>query len=136
MPVRIEITGLKEFRKALRDADRQLPRELRKVFNTAGQAVAREATPRIPEKSGKLARSVRARSTQTEGRVVMGSPTRVPYAGWIEFGGNRKGRGGGIARRPVVRNGRYLYPAYLRRQAEVYRALDEGLTTLAKVIET
>ena len=135
MTVRIEVTGLKEFRQALKAAARQLPRELRKVFNSAGQAVVKETAPKVPEQSGKLARSVRARSTQTEGRVVMGSPARAPYAGWIEFGGRRKGRGGGVAIRPFVRQGRYLYPSYLRRRAEIYRALDEGLTALAKRIE-
>jgi hypothetical protein len=35
---------------------------------------------------------------------------RYPHGGWIDWGGPRRGRGGGIAVRPYVRSGRIFYP--------------------------
>jgi hypothetical protein len=133
--VKIQILGMREFRRALKAADAQLPRELRRVFNTAARAVVEEAVPRMPERSGNLKRSVRARSTSNEGRVVSGTPGRVPYAGWIEFGGRRRGRGNSYAVRDVVREGRYLYPAFVRRQLEVLQAMEEALRNLQRQME-
>lgn len=137
--VKIQVLGLSDFRRQLKVANAQLPRELRKVFNTAARAVISDAVPRMPERTGKLKRSVRGRSTQTEGRVVSGTPTRVPYAGFIEFGGRvgkgRTGPGTGSVRRPFVKGGRYLYPAFVRRQGEVLVAMENALRELAKTME-
>lgn len=137
--IKIQILGLREFRRQLRAADAQLPRELRKVFNTAAAAVVGEAKAQVPRRSGALAGSIRARSTQTSGQVVMGT-TRVPYAGFIEFGGHvgkgRKGRGTGSVSRPVIKTGRYLYPAFLRHQMTVLAAMENGLRALQKTMES
>lgn len=138
--ITISVLGLKEFRKELRAADAQLPRELRKVFNVASTVVRNDAAARVPRRSGALAGSIRARSTQSEGRVVMGSPKRVPYAGFIEFGGNvgrgRKGKNTGSVHRPFVAGGRYLYPAFLRHQMAVLVAMENGLRALQKTMES
>jgi phage gpG-like protein len=137
--IKIQILGLKEFRRELRAANAQLPRELRKVFNTAATAVVTDAKAKVPKRSGQLAGSIRARSTPTEGRVVMGSE-KVPYAGFIEFGGRvgkgRKGKGTGSVSRPFIRTGRYLYPAFLRHQMEVLRAMENALRELQKKMES
>lgn len=137
--IKIQVLGLREFRQALRAAESQLPRELRKVFNTAAQAVVADAKAAVPRRSGDLAKSIRARSTSTEGRVAMGYDQRVPYAGFIEFGGRvgkgRKGKGTGSVQRPFVRGGRYLYPAFLRHQLEVLRAMENALRELARKME-
>lgn len=132
MGFRVEASGLREFRKALRAADAQLPRELRKALNGIGQAIVNEAVPKMPKKSGKLRASVRARSTQTEGRVIVGK-ANVPYAGFIEFGG-AVGRNRSV-KRTFVKEGRYLYPAYQRRLPEVRRLTEQVVNELAQRIE-
>lgn len=136
--ITISVLGLKEFRRALKEADAKLPRELRKVFNASAEAVKRDAAAAVPRKTGALAGSIRARSTTTEGRVVMGK-LRVPYAGFIEFGGRvGKGRTGprtGSVYRPFVKGGRYIYPAFLRQQMVVLAAMENGLRSLQKTME-
>lgn len=138
--IKIQVFGLKDFRRQLTAANAQLPRELRKVFNTAAQAVVVDAKAHVPRRSGALAGSIRARSTPTEGRVAMGYDERVPYAGFIEFGGRvgkgRKGKGTGSVQRPFIKTGRYLYPAFLRHQLEVLRAMENALRELAKKMES
>lgn len=136
--VKIQVLGLKEFRGDLKAANVLLPRELRKVFNAAATAVVADAKAKVPRRSGALAGTIQARSTSTEGRVTMGSE-KVPYAGFIEFGGHvgkgRKGKGTGSVSRPFIRTGRYLYPAFLRHQLEVLAAMEGLLRDLAKRIE-
>lgn len=109
MRVQVKIEGMREFRKALRDADRELPKEMRRAFNNVAEMVADEAANRVPVRSGRLRDSIRPRSTQTEGVVVMGRAS-VPYAGWIDFGGKIAPRGT-VVERQFIREGRYLFPA-------------------------
>lgn len=107
MRVKLKVEGMWEFRKALRAVDTELPKQLRKGLNTVAELVADEAATRVPVRSGALRDSIRPRSTQSEGRVMMGR-ARVPYAGWIDFGGTISPRGTPMTR-PFIRNGRYLF---------------------------
>lgn len=85
--VGVAVDGLDDFVRGLRRADRDLANQMRAVFNDSTELVARIARARVPRRSGRLAASILPRSTQRQGRVKMGTPKRVPYAGWIEFGG-------------------------------------------------
>ena len=125
-PVRIE--GLREFQAALRDADDGLQKELRAVFNDAAGIVVDTARPRLPRRSGKLAATLRATSGQREAWVTLGK-AKVPYAGWIEFGG-RVGRKRSV-RRMFIPGGRTLYPAVRRREEQIRDVMAEGLNRLA-----
>lgn len=107
MRVKLKVEGMWEFRKALRAVDTELPKQLRRGFNDVAEMVADEAASRVPVRSGALRDSIRPRSTQSEGRVVMGRAS-VPYAGWIDFGGTIAPRGAPMTR-PFLRNGRYLF---------------------------
>lgn len=107
MRVKIKVEGMWEFRKALRAVDTDLPKLLRKGLNTVAEQVADETASRVPVRSGALRDSIRPLSTQSEGRVVMGR-ARVPYAGWIEFGGTISPRGTPMTR-DFKREGRYLF---------------------------
>lgn len=109
MRVKLKVEGMWEFRKALRAVDTELPKQLRKGFNEVAELVANEAADRVPVRSGALRDSIRPRSTQSEGRVVMGRAS-VPYAGWIDFGGTISPRGTAMTR-DFRRNGRYLFVA-------------------------
>ena len=57
---------------------------------------------------GRLAATVRTSGTRTGGAVRMGL-ARVPYAGWVEFGGHRFRPH--QSQRDYVQGGRYLVPA-------------------------
>ena len=108
MRVQVKVEGMWEFRKALRAVDTEFPKQLRKGLNTVAEQVADEAATRVPVRSGGLKASIRPLSTQSEGRVVMGR-ARVPYAGWIEFGGTISPRGAPMTRE-FKKGGRYLFP--------------------------
>lgn len=128
----VQVEGLGEFRKALRDADRALGTALRKGLNEAGDVIVHDVRPDLPHKTGRLAASLRAQSTQREGRVVLGS-ARVPYAGFVEFGGrivqHSQRR---IIERPFVPQGRWLFPSAAKNRARIIDVLGGKVDELAR----
>lgn len=125
-PVEIRVEGLKEFSKALKAADPELAKKLRLVLNDVSSLVVDDAVTRIPRRSGRAARSVKAASTRTLARVSAGG-ARVPYYPWLDFGG-RVGPGGSVERQ-FRRRGRYLYKSYfkLRDSGQFSKALEKAL---------
>lgn len=109
----IKIEGLNEFVRNLKRLDGDLPKAVRRAFNSAADVVVADARPRIPQRSGRAASSVRARSTQTAARVV-GGGAKAPWYPWLDFGG-RVGRRRSVVR-PFLKEGRYIYAAYFRRR--------------------
>lgn len=107
----IKIEGLREFNRALRDLDSELPKALRIAMNKAADVVVGDAVPHIPARSGRARASVKARSTRTAARVA-GGGNRAPYYPWLDFGG-RVGKNKSV-RRPVLQKGRYIYNAYFQ----------------------
>jgi hypothetical protein len=124
-PIRIE--GLAQFSKNLRKLDNELPKALRVAMNGAAQIVVDEAVPNIPRKSGRAARSVKARSTRTAVRVA-GGGARVPYYPWLDFGG-KVGPGKSVSR-PFIREGRYLWAGYGRKRDAVDEAVRKALLSV------
>lgn len=112
----VRVEGLRELQRALVATDRQFGIELRLALNEAAKIVAADAARKVPQRSGNLARSIRPSSTQREGRVTMGN-ARVPYAGFIEFGG-KVGINKSVSRK-FIKGGRYLFPALRDNRAEV-----------------
>lgn len=144
--VGMRVEGLNDLQRTLRQADAQLPRELRQGLNEVAEIVAAEARRRVPVSTGAdrkkkghsrghLRDQIRPRSTQRQGRVQMGARVRGAYAGWIEFGGNKKNKGGRPSSRPFYRMGRYLYPSYLRRRSEVTAKAEEVIARLARRLD-
>lgn len=125
----IRIRGLAEFNRSLRKINTDLPKELRKALNKGAELVVEWAAPRVPSRSGKARRSVRASSTRTAARVTGGGP-RVPYYPWLDFGG-RVGRKRSV-HRAFDGTGRYIYPGYHARQDEIYDELARVLVELAE----
>jgi hypothetical protein len=86
-PYRVQVSGLKEVAKALRQAPARLDKRLKKANQTA---ITRAVVPAVkkgaPRKSGRLARSVRGLATAKRAQLAVGSNVRVPYAGVINFG--------------------------------------------------
>ena len=81
-------------------------------FENIADQVASGARGRVPRDTGALAASIGVEREGEAAFIAMGGAD-VPYAGWIEFGGAREGRGGGVAERDYIPEGRYLYPAAL-----------------------
>lgn len=129
--VSVRIEGLNEFRRGLKEMDRNLPKALRLAFNDAADIVVSDARPRVARKTGRAARSVRARSTQSFARVS-GGGNRAPHYPWLDFGG-RVGRRRSV-RRPFLKEGRYIYASYFRalRSGDFQKALEDGITDVAR----
>lgn len=127
-PIRIE--GLAEFQRRLRAMDRDLPKALRLAQNEAGQLVVDVAKPRVPQRSGAAAASIRVASTRTETRV-RGGGAKVPYYAWLDFGGS-VGRGK-ATKRAFYKSGRYLWAAFaeLNQEGRIQAVLSMALGRIA-----
>ena len=130
-PIRIE--GLREFQRALKQMDGESQKKLKVVLDTAARTVSMGAGRRVPTRTGRASASLRAQSSQREAKVVGGSK-KVPYYGWLDFGGRvgrgRTGPNSGSVRRPFIKTGRYMYPAYAANRDSIQKALENGLVEL------
>ena len=141
MATGIKVIGLRDFQLRIRKAEEYKPALMREGLNEVGQIIVETAVPMMESKfvtdparrTGALERSVKARSTTREGRVVAGTPVRVPYAGWWEFGGSTKRKAGGMDRH-FFKRGRSLYPALDKQAEAIYKALDAVLNRLADIL--
>jgi hypothetical protein len=103
-----QLEGLKELRRDLiRLGDDDMP----KAFVAAGVKVAEplagRVRSRLPRDSGDLAGSVRVAKIRTGAALRVGSK-KVPWAGWVEFGGTR--RRPHVSSRDFYPQGRYIFP--------------------------
>jgi hypothetical protein len=131
-PPPIKVTGLAEFTRGLKKISADLPKEMRLANNAAAAVVVKYAAPAIPlgpARGGHARSSVKAKSTRTEARV-QGGGARYPYYPWLDFGGTAGRRK--KVRRPFIREGRAIYPAYSAHAGEIYRTYVEALLAVAK----
>lgn len=128
-PIRID--GLRKFSRDLKKIDNELPKALRLALNEAADLVVSDARPRVPKRSGRAARSLKARSTRTAARV-QGGGNRAVYYPWLDFGG-RVGKGLAV-RRPFFKEGRYIYRSYfdLKESGEFQETLHRALLDVAR----
>ncbi len=128
--MKLEVSGLREFNRALKRFDAQLPKAVRIALNEATEVVIDYAVPRIPSRTGRARASLKARSTRTEARV-RGGGARAAYYGWLDFGG--QGRiAGRPAARPFLREGRYLWKALRERRVVFSEKLSQALTQVGR----
>jgi hypothetical protein len=110
VPPEVAVIGMRALRKDInRLADDQgsaLYRAIKQAGKEAVEPVAARVRSALPNVSGTLAGTVRTSGTKTGGTVREGSK-KVPYAGWIDFGGSRPDG----SSRPFIRDGRYMYPS-------------------------
>lgn len=127
----IKIEGLNAFVKNLKTVDRNLPKAVRLAFNEAADVVVTDARPRVPSRSGRARRSVKARSTQTKARVK-GGGARAKYYPWLDFGGS-VGRNRSVTR-PFRKEGRYIYKSYFEAKAsgEFERVMVKALVNVVE----
>lgn len=125
----VGIDGLNEFVRNLKTLDNDLPKALRLSFNEVTKVVVNDAAPRVPSKTGRARKSVKAKSTQKAARLSGGSKG-VPYYGWLDFGG--KGGKGKANVRPFKKDGRYLYAAYYKHRDEIPALMERALLEIAR----
>jgi hypothetical protein len=106
-PVRVE--GIQELSRALKAVSKEAQKEMRKGFKDIAESVAADIRPKVPRKTGRAAKSIKARGTNKGGSIAFGGPRALHFP-WLDFGGDRRGNGGGIASRPFIKEGRYVYP--------------------------
>lgn len=125
----IKIDGLREFQAAMRAADKDLPKELRLLFNDVVKIVSDAAKPMVPERSGTARGSIKPQSTQRMGQVKAGGGKAVYYP-WLDFGGS-VGRNKSV-HRPFLKRGRYLFVAYEAHKPEIEQTLAKKLEELVR----
>lgn len=130
------IVDTRELVKALKEVDKELPKELRRGFLKIAARVAGDVAQKLPKgPSGNLSKKVRPRASQ-RGAGITWPRTSIPYAGFIEFG-NVTGRGGGVGPgdshpRPFRQEGRYIFPTV---EAQRDRIVGEIEDVIAGVIK-
>lgn len=125
---RIQITGLRELQRALKEMDANLPRKIRVALNKASELVISWAQPRVPKKTGKARASLKTRSSQRAARIAAGG-TRAPWFPWLDFGGE-VGRNK-ATKREFIKVGRYIYKAAELKRDETTEVMAKALTELA-----
>lgn len=125
----ITIDGLTQFNRSLKKLDSDLPKALRIALNEAVEIVIKTARPRIPRRSGRAARSLKAKSTRTAARISFGGRL-APYAPWLDFGG-KVGRSRSV-NRPFYTDGRYVWRAFGEKRKDVQAELEKSLVNLAQ----
>jgi HK97 gp10 family phage protein len=123
----VKVKGLRDLQAALKATEDGLQKELRVALNRAADLVASGAARRVPVRTGRARASLRAQSSQREAKV-MGGSKKAAYYGWLEFGG-RIGRDK-ATRRPFVKGGRYLWPAYAAQRDQVAKVIAAELDAL------
>lgn len=126
---KIEISGLKEFNKALRELDKDAPKMTKNALNGCSEFIIVKTRAKIPKRTGRAARSLTKKSTKTDVRISVGGRS-APYYPWLDFGG-RTGRKKRTVRQ-FLREGRYLYPTLAENKAEFLRIAESNLQDVAK----
>lgn len=138
-PLRVE--GLNDLAKRLKGLDPEFHKALRPALNDAAEIVVKIARPLVPVRTGKGRKSIKVSSTSKEARVAEGG-TSAPYMPWLDYGGTvgrgRVGKSGnagfvaGSTKRPFIKEGRYVYPAYRSQRHNIVRLLDKRLNAVVE----
>jgi hypothetical protein len=138
----VRIDGLKELNRALKkysvDAQKELVAELKN--SPATQKILRDAKQGIQSSIGKgpngLSRSTGRAvgslrvTSNMNGVFIIGGKARVPYYGWLDFGGVLKPSGGrkNTQRQHVfIKKGRGIYPAIDHNRAGLRNTAEEAM---------
>jgi len=126
----IKIDGLKEFQKAIRAMDADLPKLLRVTFNEAMGLVIGYAGDHMPRRTGSAVNSLKPRSQQRTARITMGG-RKAPQTPWLDFGGEGRRKGRPPAR-PFIKQGRYLYKGLAVKHDEITDVMSKGMADIAR----
>ena len=122
--------------------DPELLKELRGELKKAAEPIAQDARRRVKRSiknrsrsTGRAAASIRITAGGNRIRIV-GGKKRVPYYGWLDFGGTLHPSGGrrNLQTRPIIRRGRYIYPAIDAGLPDVVRRVDRVVNDTARKV--
>jgi len=130
----VQIEGLKQLRKALKEADAALTKELRNKLRDVAklaETAIRQRVPYGPNVGGHWRQDIKAGTSGASAYVTWGKSAR-PYAPWLEFGGAiRRPRpvSGGFTeiRRPRTPEGRYVHPTVERLEPVLERQAAQAI---------
>lgn len=133
----VQVRGLRELQRGLKQIDAELAKELRKGLNEVAEIVAGAARPLVPSRSGRARSSIKVGSSQRAAQIKVGG-TKAGYFPWLDFGGST-GKGhihgkafSGSVRRPFIKEGRYIYPTLARKRDEVEEKLFDVIGRLVE----
>ncbi len=129
MQPQVVVSGIADVQRALRAVSADFPKELRKANLAAAEKVRDTARSRAPRLTGRLAQSIASRADQRSASVK-GGGARVPYFGFIDFGGS-VGRNNSVTR-PFIRKGRIIYPAIDERRSEIFDSYEHDINALIR----
>jgi hypothetical protein len=113
--VTADVKGIPEFQRGCATLTDNIGETAGMRLGLVADQAAGDTRVKVPYLTGKLAGSIRSKLAKSERKATVRMGGRVPYAGWIEFGGTRG--------RAYVKQGRYLFPTA---QAAGPRALRES----------
>lgn len=115
----LEIEGLRDLQKSLRNLTDDSRNDMKETHRKAGEIVVAGAVRIAPVRTGALAASIRSAPTQRQGRVRVGSAA-VPYAGPIHFGWPTRS----------IKPNPFIYEVLDSRRQEVYALYAERISQL------
>lgn len=121
-PIDVELVGLGALRSSLDDAAARAPAAVDKAADAVAETWLRDARGRVPRRSGAARASLKLIGA-TGTRQLVGGGRTAPYLPWLDFGGRAGTRG---ARRPVIRGGRYIFPALAGLDGKITQELDRA----------
>lgn len=157
MPIKMELVGLKELLTALSKVAPESKKELSAGLKAVGKLVQGDTVAAMPRRKGKAKKSVKVKVVTRrgfEGVEISEGGEAAPHVPWLDFGGTvGRGRrttarvtltgtgdgrvrvqrrtvgskGTGSVKRPFLKDGRYLYPAYYDRYDEMVEATLEAV---------
>lgn len=124
----VQVEGLARLRRQIRRLDPEIDKALRDELKAVGEVVAADARARVPVRSGRARASIKV-SVNSKGVFIKGgTPKRVPYYGWLDFGGRLQSSRGRRNQqdRPKRKHGRYIYPAIYANRSRTVRAVERA----------
>lgn len=122
----LEIKGLAEFQKSLKELNPELAKTLETELTAVAETIAVGVRRRVPAETGHARASVVAGSEAAGPFVSEGGP-KAPYAGWLDFGTRSPRRGRSRSTGPWARtgkgpaDGRYIYPQIAQDRDEIIK---------------
>lgn len=130
----VKVEGLARLQRQIRRLDPEMQKALRVELKQVGEVVARDARSRVPVRSGRARDSIKVQVNNKGVFIKGGTAKRVPYYGWLDFGGELSpaGRRRNRQSRRRIKYGRYFYPAIYRNRRRTVAAVERATNRAIK----
>lgn len=124
---RVVVGGLRDLNRALKAADTEAIDAMKAALKEIAEGVASDVRSRVPRLSGRMAASYKPRGS-VKGAAIAYGGNKAAYAPWIDYGGS-VGKKRSV-KRPVVKGGRYLYPAIADNMDDIHKRVAEAISDI------